>query len=73
VVRLNRTKGYSVRMRQDLKDKYFERLGVNTRNDAIRANEVSGKDNNPYPACLGIVVAHLFAGLTLYLLWRFNR
>jgi hypothetical protein len=60
-------------MRQDLKDKYSERLGVSTRNEASRANEVNGKDNNPYPACLGIVVAHLFAGLLTYLLWRFNR
>jgi hypothetical protein len=59
-------------MRQDLKDKYSERLGVNTRNDASRANGANWKDN-PFPACLAIVVGHLFFGLMSYLLWRFNR
>jgi hypothetical protein len=65
-------------MRQDLKDKYSERLGVNTRNDASRANGASNPNganwkDNPFPACLAIVVGHLFFGLMSYLLWRFNR
>jgi len=67
VVRLNRTEGYSVRMRQDLKDKYFERLGVNTSNDASRANKVNGENgadwkDNPYPGCLGVLAGLLLLG-----------
>jgi hypothetical protein len=68
-------------MRQDLKDKYFERLGASKRSNASRANKVNrvirsngangaNWKDNPYPACLGIVVAHLFFGLMSYLLWR---
>ena len=81
MVRLNRTEGYSVRMRQDLKDKYSERLGASKRSNASRANKVdrvirsngangANWKDNPYPACLGIVAAHLFFGLMSYLLWR---
>lgn len=62
-------------MRQDLKDKYSERLGTNKRNDSSRANKISNPTganwkDNPLPGCLGIVVAHLFFGLMSYLLWR---